>query len=376
MPGRSAGDELPPQLFHPLCGADPRTLLRLFTANGAIAPNRWPQAFILLAVNLLRWPFSGLERLWLAATDNGRRPVPAPLFIVGFWRSGTTHLHNILGKAPQFGHISPLAVGLPWDLLGLVRLLEPVLEKALPENRFVDNVAVKPDSPQEDSIALASMTPISYYHGVYFPRRFVEHFKRGVFFESCSQEEIQQWRRGLLAFLDKVTTHQRGKCLLVKNPVYTAHIDALRQIWPDAKFIHIYRNPYVVYPSTRHFFRSLLAELALQAYSHVPIEELILDAYPRMMSKWFDDATNLPATDYVETRFEDLEAHPLREIERIYATLELAAFDQARPHFGAYLTSIRDYRKNIYPPDPEAIRSVQRHWGPFLQHWGYDAPAP
>jgi hypothetical protein len=78
-------------------------------------------------------------------------------------------------------------VGLPWDILGIVRLFQPLLELALPSDRHVDNVAVTPDSPQEDSIALASMIPLSYYHGLYFPQRFQYHFESRVFFQGCQR---------------------------------------------------------------------------------------------------------------------------------------------------------------------------------------------
>ena len=68
--------------------------------------------------------------------------MPSPVFIVGYWRSGTTHLHNVLSQAPQFGYVSPLAAGLPWDVLGIVRALRPLLERVLPSDRYVDNVQV------------------------------------------------------------------------------------------------------------------------------------------------------------------------------------------------------------------------------------------
>jgi len=175
-------------LFHPLCGSNLSTLLRLFLTNGGIdRPNLAP-ATLAMAVTLARLPFSTLERILMTGFYERRVQVKAPIFIVGYWRSGTTHLHNLLGQSEHFGYISPLAVGLPWDILGIVRLFQPLLELALPSDRHVDNVAVTPDSPQEDSIALASMIPLSYYHGLYFPQRFQYHFERGVFFSRLQRE--------------------------------------------------------------------------------------------------------------------------------------------------------------------------------------------
>jgi hypothetical protein len=364
------------RVFHPLCGSNPATLLRLLTSNGMLALNRVPQAAIALAVTLLRWPFSAAERAAAELLQRRRPAMPAPVFIVGYWRSGTTHLHNVLSRDEAFGYISPLAAGLPWNVLGIVRLLQPLLKHALPQDRYVDNVAVTPDSPQEDSIALSNMLPLSYYHGLYFPRRFAEHFKRGVFFEGCRPEEIERWRWALVHFLTKVSMEQKGKRLLVKNPVYTGHIGRLRRIWPEAKFIHIYRNPYALLPSTRHFFTRLLPELALQPYDGLDIDTLILESYPRMMNALAADTARLPATSFVELRFEDFETEPLPQLRRIYETLELPGWNGARPRFERYLSQVRGYRKNRYVFDAPAIRSVETYWGAYVRRFGYSAPAP
>lgn len=363
-------------LFHPLCGSTPATLWRLFTSQGGVSPQRLPQAAIAMAVALARWPFSLAEQRLTTSVLN--EPMPPPIFIVGYWRSGTTHLHNVLSQSDAFGYITPLATGLPWDILGIVRRLEPLLEKALPSDRYVDNVAVTPTSPQEDAIPLATMGAPSYYHGLYFPQQFRRHFERGVFFEGCDEAAIAQWRTYQEQLFHKVSIHQQGKPLLIKNPVYTAHVAKLRQLWPNAKFIHIYRNPYVVFPSTRHFFLRLLPELALQTYDTDAIaplvEELILASYPRMISTLQADTANLPKNQFAEIRFEDFEKAPLDTLEQIYANLELENFEQARSQFEPYLKGLQDYRKNRYAFDAKLTHQVEHNWAALIQQWGYEKP--
>ncbi len=360
-------------LFHPLCGSNFTTLLQLLSRNGAIAPNRLPQVGIALAVSLARLPFSTLERL-LTEPSLERLSIAPPIFILGYWRSGTTHLHNLLGQSAAFGYISPLAAGLPWDILGIVRTLEPLLNQALPSDRYVDQVAVQPDSPQEDAIPLASMGVDSYYHGLYFPKRFQHHFNRGVFFEGCDAKAIARWQRCHTRLLKKVSLHQNGKQLLIKNPVYTAHINQLQKIWPNAKFIHIYRNPYAVFPSACHFFTRLLLELALQAEPELPIRELVLESYPRMINALRSASADLPSNTFAEVRFEDLEANPLPELKRIYQQLELPGFEQAQPQFERYLASIAGYQKNHYAIAPESVRLVESHWQALIDRWQYQPP--
>lgn len=363
------------RLFHPLCGSNLTTLLPLLAGNGPLALNRLPAAMIALSTVLLRWPFSAAEHALLRWFWRRYPPMQAPVFIIGYWRSGTTHLHNVLSQSVAFGHVSPLVAGLPWDMLGIARALAPVLARALPRDRYVDSIPVTPDSPQEDSIALANMLPLSYYHGLYFPKRFRHHFRRGVYFEGCRPDEIERWRRTLVYFLQKVSIHQHGKQLLLKNPVYTGHVARLRAIWPEAKFIHIYRSPYVLFPSTRHFFTRLFSELAFQRYDNVELDELILESYPKLMNAVLVDAAALPASSYVEVRFEDFQVAPMRELETVYRTLELPGFKDARQRFETYLASVRGYRTNRYRFDREMIELVEQHWSAFIRRWGYDPPA-
>ena len=363
-------------LFHPLCGSNPDVLIKLLLANGPVAANRWPQVAIALAVSFARWPFSTAEQAFfrMRSPDSIATPMPDPIFIVGYWRSGTTHLHNLMAESQQFGYITPLATGLPWDILGIVRALEPLLQKALPQDRYVDNVAVTPTSPQEDSIPLATMGVDSYYHGLYFPQHFEAHFRRDVF---QSADAKKRWQRLHCHLLKKVSIHQKRKPLLIKNPVYTGYIRHLREIWPQAKFIHIYRNPYRVFPSTQHYFTRLLPELALQSYEvdDLPIEPLIFESYAYLMRSLKADTADLPPQQFYELSFEDLQANPIRELEALFQQLELSNFRIARPYLESYLTDLKGYQQNQYDLDTEIIKKIETHWNFQIQQWGYKAPA-
>jgi hypothetical protein len=355
-------------------GANPGTLLQVLARNGPIPPSRWPHALLALTASLARAPFTAYERDHVRRKRDQARAMPAPVFIVGHWRSGTTHLYSLLARSSRFAYVSPLAVGLPWDFLVMGRLLRPLLERALPKDRFIDRMAVNPDSPQEDEIALASMQAVSFYHGLYFPRRFRQNFDAGIFFDGCREKEVRRWQEALRLFLEKIALEQPGRRVLIKNPVYTARVAMLRAMWPDAKFIHIYRNPYVVFQSTRNFYRKLLPEFALQPHDQVDTDRTILEAYPRMMDALLTDTAQLPEGSFAEVCFETFEQQPLAEAERIYRTLGLEGFETDRPAFQSYLDSIGDYRKNTYPFPPEDNRRVEHHWGRFIRRWGYHPP--
>ncbi len=351
-------------------GANLKTLLALLRENG---PGQYPlHLSIIWATALARWPFSTYER-WQVARSPYLESKP-PIFIVGHWRSGTTFLHSVLSQSPQFAYTSPLAVGLPWDFLTLGKALRPILESALPKDRFIDRVPVNPDSPQEDEIALASMQLLSFYQGLYFPKQFVKHFNAGIFFEGCTEAEIEKWQQAMVLFCKKLQLQNPGQRLLIKNPVYTARVQKLRELWPDAKFIHIHRNPYIVYRSMLNFYDKLFRELSLQTFDQVPIKEIVLESYPKMINTVLRETAPLLEKDFVELRFETFEANPVEQLEKIYSQLELSGWEADLPYFQQYIDSQKHYKKNSYTFPTEMVERVRDRWQPILERWGYEPP--
>lgn len=361
------------RVFHPLVGADLRTLCASLYRGGGVAPRRAHVAAIALSTALLRLPFTAAEAAALRWRLRWQPALPAPVFILGHWRSGTTHLANTLSRSGEFGILPPISVGLPWEAMGLARLMAPLIEQFFPRNRLIDAVALAPDLPQEDEIALANMSLLSFYHGIYFPRTLEANFKRGLFFDGCSPAEIGRWASALRLFVAKMTLQQGGKPLLIRNPVHSARIPLLRSIWPEAKFIHVYRNPYVVYASSKRMFSTLLRELSLQDEA-ADLDALVLRTYPRLLGRLLEDARTLPRGSFAELRFEDFQRAPLDELDRLLGELDLPGAKTSRPAFAAYLATTRQYRTAAHRWQADELDRVSEHWSPFLQRWGYGTP--
>ncbi|MEM9169495.1 MAG: sulfotransferase [Pseudomonadota bacterium] len=359
-------------MAHPLSGADIATLAKV--ARRAGAPDKILTAAGVGAAIAARAPFSAAERLYLRRRLPAMGDLPPPVFILGHWRSGTTHLYNVMTKSGAWGYVPPVATGLPWDLFGLARLFRPVLERALPEHRYIDNIPVTPDSPQEDEIAMANMSDLSFYHGIYFPKAFGPFVRRGLFFDGVTDAEVAAWRERFVYLLRKLSLLQDYKPMLIKNPVYTGRLALLREMFPTAKFVHIHRNPYEVFVSMRNFYTKLLKQFALQPYGHVDIDETILSVYVRMMTALEKDAAALPAGDFVEMRYQTLDETPMTAIETIYDALGLAGFDAGREKFEAYLASVKSFEKNKFAYADEAAAKVAARWGAFVDKWGYERP--
>lgn len=359
-------------MAHPLNGANIKTLTQIVGRSGL--PQNPLQGAMIGASAIARWPFSQIERLWLQGKLPAIDDMPPPVFILGHWRSGTTHLYNIMTKSGAWGYVPPVATGLPWDLFGIARVFNPLLEKALPKHRYIDKIPVTPDSPQEDEIALANMSPLSFYHGIYFPKEFSDYLGRGLFFDGCTQKEVEAWEEQFVYLMRKLYVHQDKKQLLIKNPVYTGRLATLKRLFPKAKFVHIHRNPYDVFRSMQNFYKKLFKQLALQGYDHVDIDEVILTVYPRMMRQLEEDAKLVDPDHYFEIGYDALDSRPIETLETIYSKLSLSGFDEAKPHFENYLSSVESFEKNKFKYSAVSARKVETRWDYFLKKWDYQKP--
>ena len=357
------------RLFHPLCGATFGTLVRLL-AQGGIAPRRLHVAAIALAMAGMRLPFTAAEAAFCAVLLRSRPPGPAPIFILGHWRSGTTHLANLLSRSPAFGILSPMDVGLPAEALGLARIARPFIEQFFPRTRLIDAISLASDLPQENELALANLSTLSCNHGIYFPARLRQEFDRGLFGEDVSPADLARWSRRLRGYVDKMTFAAGGRPLLIRNPASSSRMPLLRLLWPEARFIHIHRHPARVYASSVRMMRTLLRELSL-GKPEADVAGLVRHVYPRLMTRLIEDGDAMPPGQFVEMRHEDLVRQPLAELERIHQALSLPGFEAARPRFSAYLAELGEHVPATHPLSPEDADWIGSRCGAILERLQY-----
>jgi hypothetical protein len=58
-----------------------------------------------------------------------------PIFIIGHWRSGTTHLHNLMSQDPALGWVSMYQAVVPDFSLAGQSWLKPLLTRIVPADR-------------------------------------------------------------------------------------------------------------------------------------------------------------------------------------------------------------------------------------------------
>lgn len=364
----------PKSLSHPLMGASEALVFTLPKLYGAPDKKAWVQYALIFLAMVGRLPFTIIEKAVVATKRKAVKPINPPVFIIGHWRSGTTHLYNVMAKAPRFAYVTPYQTGLPWDFLTLTKLFRPLLRKSLPKGRSIDDVPVTPESPQEDEFALANMMAHSFLHALYFPKDFFETFNKGLFFEGLKEDDIKDWQEKLKYFYLKMQIANPGKTLLIKNPPYTARVGLLKKMFPGAKFIHIHRNPYKVFFSMRNFYDQLLPELSLQDYDVGDLDDHILATFTRMMDDLEKETQDLPEDRFISVPFADLQKDPTKTLKKVYAQLKLGDFKEDEGIYKDYLSDISDYKKNVYDYPEEDLKKVETHWRKFIKAGGYKRP--
>ena len=165
-----------------------------------------------------------------------------------------------------------------------------------------------------------------------------------------------------------------GHRIVLKSPTNLGKIAHLLRLFPEAKFVNIMRNPYVVYPSLLRMRRTLAPVFQLADSDWSEIERTVRRDYAVVMRQYLQDRALIPSGNFTEVLFEGLVADPMSEMARIYADLALPDWHQARQRMEGYLQTVSHYRQNRYQIDQSVINAVNRDWGFVLEHWSYSPP--
>lgn len=304
-----------------------------------------------------------------------RQPLePAPVFILGHWRSGTTNLHNLFLQDEQFGHVSLLHCLLPNAPFTLGRRLSGLLNRVVPSTRPMDAVPTGLQAPMSEDFLMVGRSDLTHYLGYFFPQRLEETFRRTVLFEGVREEEIDRWKRDYLWLLRLIARDNGGRRLVLKNPPHTGRIRHVLEMFPEARFVHVYRDPFRVYASTCRLMDKFVEMFGLQRYDRAALRDAVLRRHRLLFERYFRDRDLIPADNLVEFPHEEIVADPVTAMERIYAKLRIAGFESVRPRLERYAESIAGYETNRYTFDAETIERIEAELGFLIDGWNYDRP--
>ena len=292
-----------------------------------------------------------------------------PLFIIGHWRSGTTHLHNLLSIDDNFTFPTAYEAMFPHHFIFSRPSGPRIFDLIAPKERPMDNLPFSANIPHEDEFALAALSTASPYMQVLFPLT-GDHPYSVLDPQQLPEDYLERWKASLVYFLKKLT-YLKGKRILLKSPAHLGRIRTLLQLFPEAKFIHIVRNPYAVYLSTRKLWEKCFAYSHLQTVNPERVDEVIFQWYKGIFFLFERDRALIPAGSLHEMKFEELEEAPESSLEQIYEGLGLPEFDGYRKRVSPYLEGVKGYRKNHYFMDTLNREKVRTQWRSIFERYDY-----
>lgn len=304
-----------------------------------------------------------------------------PVFIIGHWRSGTTLLHELLVLDERYSSPSTFQCFAPHHFLVTEWFFRKFFSWLLPGKRPMDNMAAGWERPQEDEFALMNLGQPSPYRHIAFPCEAPVDLNY-LDFKDVDEAAVKDWLKSLRTFLLGVSS-VTGRPLVIKSPTHTGRIAALAKEFPDARFIHVTRNPRSLFPSTCRLWTSLADAQGLQV-PHQPTnadnageglsadKQYVIECLQRMYDSFLKDRDTIDPHRIVDIRYEDLVADPVGILDHVYRSLRLSDFDSVRPVIQTWVDNEhRSYKTNQHQLSSQDESTIQSAWKHYFETYGY-----
>jgi hypothetical protein len=309
--------------------------------------------------------------------------IVAPIFITGLPRSGTTFLHSLLSRDPanraplswQTIYPYPLAEDLRRDgrakrverQLRLFTCLSPGLGSLHP---------LTADTPQE----CTEITGHVFQSLRFDSTHFVPSYQQWL--NEVGHLEAFQFHKRFLQHLQ----HQSGPGQWVlKSPDHVFTLDAIKQVYPDARFVLVHRDPLSVLPSVAKLTELLRAPFTRKIDRH--------QIGQQVSERWLEGAALIagdPAAmgKIFHVHYRSLIADPLETVRALYGHFDLTFDIAARRAMEEYIDRAPrgGYGVNRYDFKESGLDAValREQFRPYMAAFGIeaegkavaDAPAP
>jgi len=320
--------------------------------------------------------FNLVERVVEKKMLNSVAAKEPPIFVIGFWRSGTTILHSLLCQDQRAGFVTTFQGVFPHLVLTQKKWLKKFTNTILPKNRPFDGYAMDMDFPQEEDFAMMSLQPRSIYKMFYFPKDYNDIYKKELNFEDLPETERKHWKKKYLSLVHKAMKNTAGIRFISKNPCNIFRIKTLKELFPEARFIFIFRNPYSVVESLYRFANEVLPGSELQHLEGGIPREYFARLYKDALNEYMHVRETIKPGNLIEIRYEDFKKQPIAIIQDIYTRFNMPGLQEALPRMESYLNRNKPNGRQPYPIEPETYRLVNVYAKDIITRLDYQITNP
>jgi hypothetical protein len=338
-----------------------------------ISPSAWITALFITIVNILIFPIGVIETILYNRKIKKLKLKEDPVFVLGHWRSGTTYLVNLLSQDPQYSFFRMSNVVFPTTFLTFNWFWNWLLNKTIPKTRPMDNIKLDMAYPQEEEFAISNTTPYAISHITSFPKNVDYYTKFTYMNDDVTDRERKGWIKQYSFMLKKVALQQNNRRLLLKNPANTGRIKEILKLYPNAKFINIYRNPYDVISSTQGMYKKMFPLMSLQGVmTDDEVDSYIYNLYKNVHSNFFKQKSLIPKENIIDIKYEDFVKEPFSHLKKIYTQLSINDFDKATPYFKNFIDMQKSYKPNKRVLKKDFIDAVRPYIKESLSKFNYE----
>jgi LPS sulfotransferase NodH len=143
-------------------------------------------------------------------------------------------------------------------------------------------------------------------------------------------------------------------------------------MYPDAKFVHIVRDPRKIFPSTMKLWKSLDSVQALQAGEYeARLKPFVLNSLTTMYKSFERDRIGMSNDQLIDVHYEDLVKDPVNVVRQIYEQLGLPNFDSIEPLVQNKKQQDKEYKTNRFGVDTAEEAEIMTAWKGYATQYGY-----
>jgi hypothetical protein len=301
-----------------------------------------------------------VEQALREAPEIEQTELPPPVFVLGLFRSGTTILHRLLGEdpdnrtLPHWESFDPVHTpegpeARQRKLAGFLRLADIVSPNIK---------AIHPmDAYQTDECR-------GMFTNVFRTPQFNVQYRVGSYVDWLLEQDATIAYRHHRRQLQLVHHHRPyGKRFVLKDPTHTFFVDAILEVFPNARFLFIHRDPAETLSSICSLHAYTRSVFSGDVDAHAVGTEISDSYMMRGLEPAVEAVDRLPAGRIAHVRAPDLGRDAVGTIANAYSTLGMELSDQARVAMHAYMQAKREnpgprhvHTSEGFGLDPAAIR--------------------
>lgn len=329
--------------------------IRIQLKWGLVHPSKWSVIVVWLIKIIVFEPLRLLDTIVIILLPE--REIQ-PIFIIGYYRSGTTYLQELMTLDKKHTTMSLFTSILPeisflfgWLFIPLFNVIAKLLKI---KNQY-HNVPFRFDFPGEEDVGLNALSSYRNYNRIYqYPSQYEKITKEYLI--QLNSKSKKAFIENYKFLLKKIAYSSSNKIIVLKSPPNLARTELLHELFPNAKFIHIHRDPYTAIISARRLWK-LNRSFSFENYSNDKVDKILVHQYVSFYNSFYSAKES---KDILTINFNSLVNETEKTIYRIYKELGLDGYEDITSLIHKNIESSRSIPRNnnLQELSPEIINST------------------